>query len=80
MPLHIKDYEKFSRYKKVINELNNENGLEDLKNKNILPNWINDRTNADQFLWLDYSTENKKWKSGYQNFRLEFGIVYSQYR
>ena len=80
MPINIKDYSKFIEYKKLIEKLTEDNGINNLKNKGVLPSWIVDRTQADQYLWLDYSTSNKKWKSGYQNFRLEFTLIYSQYR
>jgi len=76
-PLLISDYKKFCEYREYIQKINSDNGLIDLKNNNILPDWINDIRTGEQFLWLDFSTKHKKWKYNLHSFMMEFSIIRS---
>lgn len=74
-PLLINDYKKFCEYRQYINKINSDNGLVELKTDNILPDWITDIRTAEQFIWLDFSTTFKKWKSNMNAFTMEFSLT-----
>ena len=80
-PLLIRTHNKFLEYKNLIEQLNipnlsSNNGLTQLKEKHILPNWINNRYTAEKFIWLEFSTKNKIWKESNTLFRREFNRQY----
>jgi len=60
-PKLINNYSKFKEYKNLIEQLNN-NGLNLLKNNNIIPNWIDNIEECKMYIWLDFSVTDKKWK------------------
>lgn len=71
-PTNIKTKKKFKEFMSYNNKLNSDGGLDELKNKGVLSNWVTDIQMASKFIWLDYSTINKKWKHSIQEFQNEF--------
>lgn len=78
-PLKINTREKFKEYKKLLRTLSKENGLNKLKENGTIFDWINNTTDAEKFIWLDYSHESKKWKESQNSFVRFFTRVYSVY-
>jgi hypothetical protein len=76
-PLQILSREKFIEYMELINTLDGENGLENLKENGYMATWIGNNDDAEKYLWLDFSHKSKKWKETYNSFLLAFGTVYS---
>lgn len=75
-PLNVVSRDKFVEYKKCIDILKDNNGLNQLKQEKILPNWIENSNSAEKFIWLDYSVQNKKWKLSRESFLEKFNIIY----
>ncbi|CAH6421841.1 Hypothetical protein KVN_LOCUS529 [uncultured virus] len=76
-PKKINDSKKFKEYKQLANILESENGLDNLKNNFIVPDWILNINEAYKYIWLDFSTDNKQWKQSKNNFMRKFGQTYN---
>ena len=74
-PLAISDRNKFDEYLEYMMQLGQQNGIEILKNKGVLAAWVTTIDVAEKFIWLDFSTTNKKWKFSYDEFLIEFGEI-----
>ncbi len=77
-PLKIKGKNKFNEFYKLYNILFTDDGLEVLKNCKIIPPWIDTKTKANQYLWLDFSTISKAWKESYNSFALKFNSMFQR--
>lgn len=71
-PLNITTKEKFNEYIDCLKILLDTNGLNILKENFIIPDWIDDLTTAEKFIWLDFSTTKKEWKQSFEKFIDEF--------
>lgn len=78
-PTKITTRDKFKEYRQLLHILGEEDGLNKLKEKGIICNWINDTTDAEKFIWLDYSHSSKKWKESSNSFTRLFNQVYSMH-
>lgn len=76
-PLKINTREKFKEYRKLLKTLGEENGLNKLKENGIIFDWVNSTTDAEKFIWLDFSHTSKKWKESHNSFVRFFTQVYS---
>jgi hypothetical protein len=68
-PLLISNRDKFDEFKNYMNILSGANGIEELKNKGILSEWIVSHNDAENFIWLDFSKDVKYWKNSMNEFR-----------
>lgn len=64
--------DKYEEFKLFYNRLNSENGLNKLKEDGVIPRWILNIEEAELFLYLDYSTDNKTWKYSRNEFMRQF--------
>jgi len=64
----IKERSKFLEYSEITNILNSDNGLELLKNKHIISEWIHNIDEAEKYLYLEFSYPDKKWKESREKF------------
>ncbi|QKF94082.1 hypothetical protein QKU48_gp0624 [Fadolivirus algeromassiliense] len=71
-PLNINSRDKFEEYYSYIDKLNSDDGFYVLINHGIIPEWISDNIMADKFLFVEFSTVNKKWKCSNEHFINEF--------
>jgi len=72
-PTQIGSHEKFQEYKDILTTLMASNdGLDKLKQTHVLPVWINNQNLAEKYIWLDFSTENKRWKESSYTFLLHY--------
>lgn len=76
-PLKIISRDKFKEYEGLITILENDNGLNELKEIDVLPDWIDSVTTAEKYIWLEYSNHSKKWKQTRNSFLTMFNTVYS---
>ena len=76
-PLKIENREKFLEYMNLINILDSDDGLIQLKESGHISEWIGNYDDAEKYIWLDFSHKSKKWKENYNSFLLMFGTVYS---
>jgi hypothetical protein len=74
-PLLIHSEKKFKEYKNLMNILNSNNGVANMKQEGLLPEWILNREGGENYIWLDFSTENKKWKFSSHSFANELNHV-----
>ena len=71
-PLNIDCREKFKEYKNYVEQ----DDLEVLKAKGVVPDWIDDSVDAEKFIWLDFSHTEKKWKENINIFHRTFNNLY----
>lgn len=64
----IKTKEKFTEYYELCKALNHQNGLNNLKQRLCIPNWINNKDEAEKYLYLEFSVDSKKWKESRDTF------------
>jgi hypothetical protein len=67
-PSLIKKHSKFVEYKNYIEILESESGLQKLQEKNVLPDWVSNMNLARNYMWLDFSDNQKTWKESYNTF------------
>ena len=67
-PRAINKHSKFIEYRKLMEALESDIGLQELVNKNMLPQWISTAQAAKHYLWLDFSSNYKNWKVSYHMF------------
>ena len=60
--------EKFIEFYNICEILNDTNGLETLKQKYFIPQWIMNKDEAEKYLYLDFSSTTKKWKESRDTF------------
>ena len=77
-PKYILNKEKFDEYRDIVLCLESNNGIRKLKDRFVLPNWINNAEEAEKYIWLDFSTRIKTWKQSYSQFMEIFNIVYTR--
>lgn len=75
-PLNIDSREKFKEYKNYIQMLL-AGQVDILIEKGIIPDWINGATEAEKFIWLDFSHYEKKWKENEYIFHRTFNNLYT---
>lgn len=74
-PINIKDRNKFKEYYSIYNKINSQGGLGELIEKGVIPGWVQTIETAEKFLWLDFSTNDKKWKMSLAEFRTKFSSI-----
>ena len=81
-PKLIRNKEKFLEFLNIYLRLNSINGIDYLKDKGILPNYIFTIKDAEKFIWVEYSTHNrdKKWKENINSFRNKYRYLLSTTR
>ena len=81
-PKLIDNKEKFIDFINIYLRLNSINGIDYLKDKGIIPNYIFAIKDAEKFIWVDYSTHNrdKKWKENLNSFRNKYRYLLSTTR
>lgn len=77
-PLKIESRQKFKEFKKIMHILEKNQGLSKIRSFYGLPSWITNLTFAEQYIWLDFSTTNKKWKESLASFSLQFDTLFTR--
>jgi hypothetical protein len=72
-PKMISTINKFKEYKSLCQTIDN-NNIDYLKQHGIIPIWINNNDDAEKYIWLDFSTINKKWKENRSSYIMEINI------
>jgi len=65
-PTNINSRDKFEEYNNTLEQLNLDNGLDNLKNSGIIPEWVSNKDTAEKCILVDFSTTSKKWKTSQQ--------------
>lgn len=78
MPFLIVKRSQFCEYMKYCDILNEENGLENLKQQDIIPDWVENINTAKKCLWLDFSDTTKKWKLSFDAMTIKFRQTYGE--
>lgn len=71
-PMNILSYEKFTEYMDYCNKINTPEGIQELKNDYVLPNWVTTKDIADKCLLYEFSYASKSWR--------ESRAAYDRYR
>lgn len=77
-PLKINERAKFIEYKEYLRTINSSGGISTLKENGILPSWVNNTDTAEKFIWLEFSSDRKKWKDSRYEFNQEFSRIYGR--
>lgn len=72
-PKNITERDKFLEYRNFIERLGVQGGFVQLKDEGFLSDWVPNAEVAEQFFWLDFSTNNKSWKESLVQFQRELG-------
>jgi len=68
----IVNREKFLEYRTILTILNEENGLDRLKQYGIVDDWILNGSEALKYLYLDFSCDTKEWKESKTTFERKY--------
>lgn len=70
----FESYEKFKEYQYLFNKIRLQENFNELKNQKVFPEWLT-FGDCQKFLFLEFSSRNKKWKSS----RAMFNSTYSSF-
>lgn len=77
-PHKINDRSKFIEYKGYMDILNNNDGLNELKNIGVLSDWVSTVSIAEKFIFNEFSSNHKQWKVSRNSMTLEFQLIHNR--